>query len=80
MINVSDFDSIVIVISFLANLFASVIDYLSMSLNDFLDSLGIVFDVPAWLGGDMTPLSLMLGVGLPLYLGHQFLKWVTNVL
>ena len=77
-INFSEFDSIMNVVNTLLKAFSGIVDYLLMSPNDMLDFIGININLPNWIGG-LTPMALMLGIGLPLYLIYQFLTWLLNL-
>ena len=79
MIGVADVDSILNMLGVLINGFADLFEYFTYSLNDFLASIGIDVVLPSWIGGDLTPLSLMIGVALPMYLGYQFVSWILNL-
>ena len=72
-INVSEFDSIMRIISVIIDAFSKIPAYLGTSLNDILS-----IAVPSWLGGNLTPLGLMLGIGLPTYIAYQLFIWVGN--
>jgi hypothetical protein len=79
-ITVGEFDSIMDIVNVLVNAYSSITSYLTLSVNELIDFVGISISVPAWLGGDITPLALMVGVGLPMYLGYQFIVWVLNII
>ena len=79
MFNILEFDELMSVVSSMTNIFALIGDYLSLSLNDIISNIGFSFQIPAWLGGDLTPLVLMVGIGLPTYIAYQFITWCKKV-
>lgn len=47
---------------------------------DVSDIINAFIDVMDWLNlYDMTPLSFMLGVGLPIYLVYSMIKWLIPI-
>lgn len=79
MINFHEFDSIMIIVRNLFTAFGGITDYLTLSPADILHSLNIPVLLPSAIAG-ITPLGLLLGVGLPVYLGYQFVTWLLNVI
>ena len=79
MISVSDIDFIINMLDVIIDEFTSLFGYFFYSINDFVSFLGLNVTIPVWAGGDLTPFSLMLGVGLPMYLGYQFVTWLLNL-
>lgn len=79
-ISFAEFDSIMWVVDTLIKSFSLITSYLTLSLNEIVEFLGLSIQIPSWIGGDMTPLALMVGVGLPTYLGYQFITWLLNVI
>ena len=79
MISLGELDMLFeLLYSFIEN-FETFFGLLLYSANDFLAMTGVPVTIPAWLGGDVTPLLLMIGVGLPFYVGYQFLTWLLNL-
>lgn len=72
-INVFEFDSIMHIVTIIVDAFSGIVAYLGTSLNDILP-----INLPAWLGGNLTPLGLMLGIGLPTFVMYTLIIWVGN--
>lgn len=79
-ISFGEFDSIMWIVDTMMNAFSLITSYLTLSLNEIIDFLGLSIQIPSWIGGDLTPLALMIGVGLPTYLGYQFITWLLNII
>lgn len=77
MINSREFDSIMIYVRDMVDVFSLIGDALSKSINELL--VGTGFQLPSWLGGDMTPILLMVGYGVPVYLTYALVKWLFNL-
>lgn len=77
-ISFGEFDSIIRIVDLMLSTFSLVTTYLTFSLNDLVQLTGVNIFIPSFIG-DQTPLGLMLGVGLPLYLAWQFITWFLNV-
>lgn len=75
-----DFDTIIILLDGYFSALETFTNYMLLSLNDLLGIIGLELTIPAWLGGDLTPFVLMMGVSLPAYLIYQFITWVLNVI
>lgn len=78
-ISFAEFDSIMWVVDTIVKSFSLITSYLTLSLNEIVEFLGLSIQIPSWIGGDMTPLALMVGVGLPTYLAYQFITWLLNI-
>lgn len=75
-----EFDSIINTLKIMLEAFRLVTEYLSLSIRDIVELTAgsfIAQTLPDWLG-TLSPLTLMLGVSLPLYLGYQLITWVLN--
>lgn len=72
-INVFEFDSIMRIVKIMIDAFSGVGVYFSTSFNDLLP-----ITIPSWLGGNLTPLALMVGIGLPTFVIYQLIIWFGN--
>lgn len=71
--NVNEFDSIMRILAIILDAFSGIIAFLGSSLNDILP-----ITLPVWFGGNLTPLGLMLGIGLPTFVIYTLIIWVGN--
>ena len=75
-----EFDSIINGLKIMLEAFRLIVEYLSLSIRDIVEltsgSLAAQL-LPDWLGA-LSPLTLMIGFSLPLYLGYQLITWILN--
>lgn len=77
--NALSFSYLIDLLSTLLNTMQDLVVGFSKTPNDILLELGIELQLPDWLLGDVTLISLMVGGSVVIYLGYQFFTWVLNI-
>lgn len=76
----NDIDDMMVLLQQFISTFSAIAESFFLSLNDYLQMIGIDIELPSYIGADLTPAFLMFGAGIWLYIGYQFVKWIIDIL